>query len=315
MAMTTKPTVLVAGITGMLGYKIAAAILEKGVMVVRALVRSGESADPMKQKKLDEMQSRGVVFVEGDLLKPSSLLNACTGVEAIISAVQGSEEIIVNGQLNLIQAAEMAGVKRMIPSDYSLDYRKLDWGDNYNLDMRRQVFNALEKSKLDYTLILNGCFMEVLFGSFLKIFDFRLGTVSYWGEGETLFDTTTTDDTAKYIAEAVVDPGMANNALEIVGSTLTMKQLITTYQRITGKTLIERSLGSIKDLKAWIEKTKAETSEPYAYLPEQYQYAMFSGKGKLDNIANNRYPHIKPTSISQYIQKNMMVQTPASRVT
>ena len=301
--MTAKPTVLLAGITGMLGYKIASAILEKGVMEVRAIVRSDSASDQNKKKQLDELSSKGIVFVEGDLLNPPSLLKACEGVEAIVSAVSGSEEIALVGQLNLIEAAEAKGVKRMIPSDYSVDYRKLDWGDNYNLDMRKKVFNTLEQSQLDYTLILNGCFTEVLFGSYLKVFDFDAGTFSYWGDGETLFDTTTTDDTAKYIAEAIADPEMSNAALQIAGDVLNMKQLIATYEKVTGKTLTQKHLGSVEDLKAWIEKTISNASSPYEYLPQQYLYTMVSGKGKLDEIANNRYLNITPTSVSEYIRQ------------
>ncbi|HYO80566.1 MAG TPA: hypothetical protein VES20_04125 [Bryobacteraceae bacterium] len=36
----------------------------------------------------------------------------------------------------MARAAERNGVRRFIPSDFSIDYRKLDFGDNDNLDMR-----------------------------------------------------------------------------------------------------------------------------------------------------------------------------------
>ncbi len=301
--MTTKPIVLLVGITGMLGHKIAEAILAKDVMAVRAIVRPEGSSDPSKQAKLEELKARGVNFVEGDLLNPASLPAACTGVEAIVSAVSGDEAMTVTGQINLIEAAAAKGVQRMIPSDYAVDYRKLDWGDNYNLDMRKKVFAALESSLIDYTLILNGCFTDILFGSFLNIFDFAAGTFNYWGDGNTPFDITTTDDTAKLIAKAIADPAMANNVLQVAGDTITMKQLLETYQTVTGKKLIEKQLGSVADLTAWIAKTKAIATSPYEYLPQQYLFAMVSGKGKLDNITNDRYPQIELTSVSEYIQQ------------
>jgi nucleoside-diphosphate-sugar epimerase len=293
------PNILIVGVTGMLGSKIASAILDKGTMTVRALVRSNNS----KQDQLKLLQQRGMTFVEGDLLNPSSLLQACENVDAIVSAVSGDEQLTVTGQLNLIEAAAAQGVQRMIPSDYAVDYRKLDWGDNYNLDMRKKVFAALESSPLDYTLMLNGCFTDILFGSFLNIFDFAAGTFNYWGDGNTPFDITTTDDTAKFIAEAIADPSMANTALQIAGDVITMKQLLATYQRVTGKTLIENHLGSVEDLTAWIEKTKATATSPYDYLPQQYLFTMVSGKGKLDKIANSQYPQIKLTPVQEYIRQ------------
>ncbi len=294
-----KPTVLIIGVTGMLGNQIASAILDKGVMTVKALVRSNNS----KQDKLKPLQQRGMTSVEGNLLDMPSLLEACENVDAIVSAVSGSEEMAVTGQLNLIEAAAAKKVRRMIPSDYSVDYRKLDWGDNYNLDMRKKVFSALESSQIDYTLILNGCFTDILFGSFANVFDFAAGTFSYWGDGNTPFDTTTTNDTAKFIAEAIADPTMANKALEIAGDIITMKQLLETYQNVTGKTLIANQLGSVEDLTAWIEKTKAVATSPYEYLSQQYLFTMVSGKGKLDNIANSQYPHIALSSVAEYIRQ------------
>lgn len=301
--MTTKPIALLVGVTGMLGYKIASAILAKDTMDVRALIRPEGTIDPKKQAKLDELKSKGVSFVEGDLLNPSTLRAACEGVEAIVSAVSGDKEMMVAGQTNLIEAAASKGVRRMIPSDFSVDYRKLDWGDNYNLDMRKKVFSVLENSPLDYTLILNGCFTDILFSSFLNVFDFTAGTFNYWGDGNTPFDITTTDDTAKLIAEAIADPTLANGVLQVAGDVITMKQLLEAYKTVTGKTLIENPLGSVEDLTAWIDKTKAIATSPYEYLPQQYLFAMVSGKGKLDDITNNRYPQIKLTSVSEYIRQ------------
>ncbi len=109
------------------------------------------------------------------------------------------------------------------------------------------------------------------------------------------------DDTAKFVAEAIANPEMANSTLKVAGDVLTMKQLLATYEEVTGKKLVEKRLGSIEDLKAWIAKTKQNASSPYDYLPEQYHYTMVSGQGKLDELDNDRYPHIKPTSIKQFV--------------
>lgn len=302
--MAAKPVVLLAGITGMMGDKIAHEILGKNEMELKAIVRSGSSSNTSKQKRLDELKARGAVLVEGDLLDKPSLLKACEGVEAIVSAANASanDKIMVEGQTNLIEAAEAKGVKRMIPSDYSVDYRKLDWGDNYNLDLRRKVFNILEQSNLSYTLILNGCFTDILFSPYLQVFDSEAGTFSYWGNGETVFDTTTTDDTAKYVAEAIADPQMANASLEIAGDIINMKQTLATYEQVTGRKLTVKHLGSVEDLETWIEQKKQTASSPNEYLPQQYIYTMVSGKGKFDNIQNSRYSQIQPLTVKQYLE-------------
>jgi uncharacterized protein YbjT (DUF2867 family) len=295
--MASKLTVLVVGSTGMLGTKIISALLDKGATVVKAMVRPGSN-----NQKIAEMIAQGAIIVEGDLMKPETLLPICEGVDVIISAV-GNNQTTVPGQKNLIDAAKLQGVKRFIPSDYSVDYRKLDYGDNDNLDKRKEVLSYLQQSGLEYTLILNGAFMDNFGTPYAAQFDLDNGVFEYWGDGETPLDFTTTDDTAKYVAETVSDPDLVNTALEVAGEVLSNKQLLAAYEEATGKKLTEKRLGSVEDLKAWIEQKKPSANSPVEYIPQQYEYAMVSGKGKLNNIQNSRYPHIKPLTVRQYLQQ------------
>jgi hypothetical protein len=73
------------------------------------------------------MKAKDAGIGEGDLIKPETLLQTCAEVDVIVSAV-GNNEVTVLGQKNLIYAAKQQGVKRFIPSDYSLDYRQLSLG-------------------------------------------------------------------------------------------------------------------------------------------------------------------------------------------
>ena len=300
--MTTKLTVLVVGSTGMLGSKIVAALLDKGDVDVRAMVRSSNDSNAENRQKIEAMQARGMAIIEGDLMRPETLLPVCEGVDVVVSAV-GNNQVTVPGQKNLIDAAKQQGVKRFIPSDYSVDYRKLDYGDNDNLDKRKEVFEYLQQSGLEYTLILNGAFMDNVGTPYMPQFDLEHQTFQYWGDGETPLDFTTTDDTAKYVAEAVTDPDLANTALEVAGDVLTAKQLKAAYEEATGNQLAEKPLGSVTELQAWIANKKPSASSPLEYVPQQYEYTMVSGKGKLDRIQNDRYPQIKPLTIKQFLSQ------------
>jgi thioester reductase-like protein len=66
--MTTKLTVLVVGSTGMLGSKIVAALLDKGDVDVRAMVRSSNDSNAENRQKIEAMQARGMAIIEGDLM-------------------------------------------------------------------------------------------------------------------------------------------------------------------------------------------------------------------------------------------------------
>jgi uncharacterized protein YbjT (DUF2867 family) len=298
--MATKLTVLVAGSTGMLGYKIVSALLDKGAVNVRAMARSINDSNAENRKKIDAMKAKGAMIVEGDVMQPETLLPLCTGVDVVVSAI-GNNEVTVPGQKNLIDAAKQRGVKRFIPSDYSADYRGLDYGDNDNLDKRKEVLEYLQHSGLEYTLVLNGAFMDMI--AYMPLFDLEHQIFQYWGDGEMPLNFTTTDDTAKYVAEAVSDASLVNMALEVAGDTLTAKQLKATYEEATGTKLTEKPLGSIAEFKAWITAKKASASSLEEYVYHQYIYAMVSGKGKLDQIKSDRYPQITPMTVKQFLSK------------
>jgi len=48
--------------------------------------------------------------------------------------------------------------------------------------------------------------------------------------------------------------------------------------------------------------TVGQPSIPPEKLPAQYQYGMVSGLGKLRNLANGRYPHIRPSTLREYVK-------------
>ena len=172
-----------------------------------------------------------------------------------------------------------------------------------NLDMRKQVLEYLQASGLEYISILNGAFIDIIPTPYSPQFDLDKGLFKYWGDGETPVDMTSTEDTAKYVAEAVSDSGLVNTALEVAGEVLTMKQLKTSYEEATGKKLEVQHMGSVEELKSWIENKKKTASSPVEYIPHQYEYVMVSSKAKLDNIQNSRYPHIKPLTVKEYIKQ------------
>jgi uncharacterized protein YbjT (DUF2867 family) len=306
---SSNHTILIVGITGMLGYQIADAVLKKSAVTVKALVRSGNS----KQAQLNDLKNRGVILIEGDLFDLASLMRACEGVDTIISAVKGGqaesseESVVLAGQLNLLEAAKSCGVKRFIPSDYSVDYFKLEIGDNYNLDLRKQVTQAIQRSGVGYTLILNGVLTEILLSPFLNVVNFETKQFSYWGDGDTQFDATTIADVARYTAEAALDPALHNQVLKVAGDVLTFKQLRHLCETKTGMTWIENYLGSVEELQAWITQTKQIATSHFEYLAQQYLYTLVSGKAKLEPLDNDRYLHIQPTSVTDFLKQQSTI--------
>jgi len=292
----SNDTILVAGGRGRFGKKVAAALLEKGYDV-RLLVRPPTTSD------LDELVQRGASVIEGDLKQPDSLDVAVDGVAAVVSTVQGGPDVIIEGQQNLLQAAERHGVRRFVPSDYSLNLFALDYGDNVFSDLRKSFAETVLARTVPHTFVLVGGFIDVMFDLPGGGYDFDNGIISYWGTGDEPFDVTTMDDSARFLAEVVLDPDAENQTMEFAGEVVTTNGIASTFEEVTGRTLERRPLGSVDDLRDWIETTKATAKSPLEYAFAQYGWAQLSGKGKLKNLANGGYPQIQPTGIREYFER------------
>lgn len=107
--------VLIAGVTGNLGQKIATSLLVRGHKV-RGLGRNPAKLPKMIGEHLDSFVYSSAYF---DIL---ALDKACKGVDAVICAYQGIPELQLDGQLLLLRAAERAGVRRFIAASWNYDW-------------------------------------------------------------------------------------------------------------------------------------------------------------------------------------------------
>ena len=80
-----------------------------------------------------------------------------------------------------------------------------------------------------------------------------------------------------------------------------MAQLRTEIEKATGHTLTARHLGDIEALDAEIERRKPIAKNPFEYVSLQYQRAMVTGKGKLQNLSSGDYPDITPTTVAEFL--------------
>lgn len=291
--------VLVVGATGALGSKIVGSLRRRGARI-RALVRPETNHTDVVRTLADG----GVEIVEGNILDAvDGLARTLEDVDVVISAVQGGEDVVTHGQVNLIRAAENAGVPRMIPSDFAVDLFRLDHGDNVFLDHRRKADEAFEGSSVKPTSILNGAFIEVMTAPFIEMVDWNNGTFSYWGDGDQPCDFSTVIDTAEYTAAAALDPAVAGRPVRVAGDVLTMKEFHAALERGSGRQLELRRLGGVDDLWAEIQRRKAAAQSPVEYVALQYLWAMVSGKAKLDPLDNAHYGDIRPTGVEEFARR------------
>ena len=237
-----RMTILVVGASGRIGSKIVAELVAAGPTFGAAY-------------RTERPAPTGVDAVQADLADAESLQRACEGVSVIVSVVQGMRDVIVAGQTRLLRAAERAGVQRMLPSDYAIDFFKTEVGKNRNLDLRREFNEELDRSKtVRGTSVLCGAFIDLIAQGRIGP-DPKTGVYRVWGNPDQPYDFTATDDVAKYIAAAALDEE-APRMVRVAGDTKSPRELA---EILGGKVEVA---GTVADLEHAIERMRQSDPAP-----------------------------------------------------
>ena len=291
--------VLVVGATGRLGSKIVRELAALG-----ATIRASHRADS-KPEAIATLRDAGVELVVADLHDEAALRRACEGTDVVVSAVIGLRDIILDGQTRLVRAAEAAGVMRMLPSDYAIDFFATRDGDNRNLDLRREFSRIIDASKVRATSVLGGAFMDLLvFGAMGP--DPKTGVFRVWGDPDQPYDFTATDDLAKYVAAVAVDT-TSPRVVRVAGDTKSPREIAAIVEDVRRMPVTIERTGSLADLDAKIAELRAADEAATEMFPryQQLQYTrdMASGRGKLAPLDNARFPSIHPMGIAELLRQ------------
>src|SRR5215469_1656861 len=224
---------LVVGATGLVGSEVCLRLLKRG-RPVRALVRT--TSDPAKVAAL---RSAGAETILADLKDPASLIEACRGVDTIISTASSTlsrqqgdsiESVDHLGQLNLIQAAKKANVERFIFVSFCVPT-----GLRFPLgDAKTSVEQAL--ATLNYTILRASWFMEVWLSPALG-FDYSNTTATVYGDGKNPISWVSYVDVAEMCVLASKHPATERKAIDFGGpAAVSPLEIITKFQQIGGKT-------------------------------------------------------------------------------
>lgn len=290
-------TVVLAGATGDLGARIAHSLLERGAKV-RVIVRPASAPD-----KVEALGRQGAEIAEADFNSVPELVRACTGGSCVVSALSGLHDVIVETQTRLLEAAVEAGVPRFIPSDYAIDYTKLPYGTNRNLDLRREFCERLDAAPIAATSVLNGMFTDLLTGQ-APVVLFALNRVVYWGDADQPLDFTTTADTAAFTAAAALDP-TTPRFLRVAGEVATIRGVQAAAGAATGRKFRLFRAGGLGVLATMIKVTRTVVPKSDDVFPPwqgmQYLHNMFGGLAKLEPLDNGRYPELRWTSVQDVL--------------
>ena len=226
---------LIAGATGMLGSEICRLLREQG-KPVRALVRSTSNPET-----LTRLRNSGAEIVQGDLKDPASLEAACRGATAVISTASSTisrqsgdsiDSVDRQGQLNLIEAAEKAGVKQFI----LVSFPRIDISFPLQ-SAKRAAEERLQRSRMTYTILQPTCFMEVWLGPALG-FDPAHGTAQIYGAGRNKVSWISFQDVARFAVAALGNDRASKTVIKLGGpDALSPLEVVQIAERLTGKTV------------------------------------------------------------------------------
>lgn len=296
-----ESTIVLAGATGNLGARIAKRLVEQKA-TVRALVRASTPVD-----RIATLKGLGLDVVPLDFTNEREFVKACTGASCVVSALAGLRPVIFDTQSALLRAAVTAGVPRIIPSDYSIDFRRLPPGSNRNLDLRRDFQAVLDAAPIKATSIFNGAFADMLTGQ-APIVLFKQRRIFFWGNADQSMDFTSVDDTATYAAFAALD-STTPRALCIAGDQISPRGLATLMSELTGqrfKLLRPAGLGAFGALIRVMKTLMPTTDELYPpWQGMQYLHNMLSGLATHASLDNARYPLAKWTTARDVLSAHL----------
>ncbi|MFK0009034.1 SDR family oxidoreductase [Paenarthrobacter sp. NPDC090520] len=228
--MAGEKPVLVVGATGYLGGQVVDQLLTHG-KPVRALVR--DASDPSK------LQAKGVEIARGDMLDVGSLIQAMTGVDAVISTAAGytrndknAEAIDTFGNNNLAVAANHAGVRRFVLISILTSDQTPQVPHFWH---KKLAEDKLQELGVPFVALRPGAFFDQIVG--MRGDPFQKGRIMWFGRKDVPLTFVLTSDLAQYLA-AAVDADTADGERIDIGWTrpVSMLEAAKMLSRHIGKT-------------------------------------------------------------------------------
>jgi uncharacterized protein YbjT (DUF2867 family) len=232
--MDGDSSILVVGATGSVGGTAARALAARGHPVV-ALARGGRA-----HPKSAELSVAGVRIFDGDLWRTETLARAVQGMHTVICSAtsmpaaldDGLRRTDLAGTLDLIEAAEAAGVARILYVSYS---------DNIRMDSplhraKRSCETRLLASRMQCVILRPSFFMQCWLSPLVG-FDPDGGSARIYGTGESKISYISSTDVAGF-AVAIASGNFADKAavLELGGpEPLSQLDAIRIFEERRGK--------------------------------------------------------------------------------
>jgi len=288
--------VLIVGSTGDLGALITKHCLQNKKLCVHVLLQ-----DPDQNKELvQQIEKEGGKVHKGDVTQPETLIEPTKNIHTVISALSACrEKIAVDGQINLAEAAVKNGVKRLVPSDFGMNYSKFTQEEiDKFLDAKHsiKVKNHLKDKSIKILSFWPGTIME-------RFFEHQEKGFCFWGEADHKLHLTTMEDLAKVVAASVENPDLEGKVV-FIGNEVTIREVSDIYHKVRGgKKMPPKRLGSLKFLNELHDKNE-NAHDPKINKLLGFSTILFDDRSCFDAHNNKDFPQIKPTCVEDFLKQN-----------
>lgn len=205
----------------------------------------------------------GVKVAEVDYESVDSLTAALQGQDAVVATL--AAPALGAPQLNLIEAAAKAGVKRFLPSEFGCNTAHPKTATLPVFGGKVAVQKVLEEKaaagSLSYSYVFTGPFLDWgLMVGFLGV-NLKEKTATLYDGGDRAFSSTTLADIGKAVVGVFKNPDATKNRAVFVQSAApTLKQLLAAGKKATGKP---------EEWKETVVKTEDTLAEGFAELQKK----------------------------------------------
>lgn len=278
--------ILVVGATGDLGSQITHRLLQRGDQV-RVLSRQG-AVPPERWPRAET--------VRGDLKDPASLHDACDGVSTVVTTASATtrgapdtiESVDLAGNLNLIEAAEAAGVQRFI------FVSALGAAPEHPMPLLRAKGlseQRLRASGMDWTILQPDVFMDRLMPIVVGLPALSNRPVTLIGQGTSRHSFVAVRDVVSYAVAVVQHPAAHRQTIRVGGpSPLSWDDVVQAFEHQLGRSVPVRRLA---------------VGEPAEDLPDfvaQLLTALDGYDSPIDMTESNATYGIEPTDLSTFVR-------------
>jgi len=230
-----------------------------GSKILHSLRSSGFNVTAIQRKGSKKTLPQGVKTIQVDLTSKSDLVFAFKGQDAVVSAVPDPQ---LEQEKTMIQAAIEAGVKRVVPSEYSSNLEAKAKEVNLEivaekLKIRNYIEEIGETGKIEWSSINNGPFLDLGVKVGFLGPNVRNKTATFHDGGDKLYCATSTEDIGKAVALMLQHPAETKNKpVYIYSAMLSDRKLTSIVSKLTGIDFEIKHADVQKDADEYLESKK-----------------------------------------------------------